>query len=58
MGIDAATTGAIEAMSLYADESVDAVKRVQPAEEIVPEIILEAERILGHVSQPARDDLP
>jgi NAD(P)H-dependent flavin oxidoreductase YrpB (nitropropane dioxygenase family) len=58
MGIDAATTGAIEAMSLYAGESVDAVKRVQPAEEIVREIIVEAERILGRLPQRARDSLP
>ncbi len=38
------TTGAIEAMSLWAGESVGAVKRVQPAAEIVRELVEEAER--------------
>jgi NAD(P)H-dependent flavin oxidoreductase YrpB (nitropropane dioxygenase family) len=40
------TTGAIEAMPLYAGESVDAVTRRQPAREIVEELAREAERLL------------
>jgi NAD(P)H-dependent flavin oxidoreductase YrpB (nitropropane dioxygenase family) len=40
------TTGAIEAMALYAGESVGAVKRVQPAAEIVRELADGAERLL------------
>ena len=40
---DKTTTGAIEAMSLWAGESVGAVKRVQPAAEIVRELVEEAE---------------
>lgn len=35
------TTGAIEAMCLYAGESVGDVKRVQPASEIVEELLAE-----------------
>jgi nitronate monooxygenase len=38
------TTGAIGAMSLWAGESVGGVKRVQPAAEIVRELVEEAER--------------
>jgi nitronate monooxygenase len=41
---DKTTTGAIGAMSLWAGESVGAVKRVQPAAEIVQELVEEAER--------------
>ena len=41
------TTGAIEAMSLWAGESVGAVTRVLPAAEIVREVADEAERLLG-----------
>jgi nitronate monooxygenase len=41
---DKTTTGAIGAMSLWAGESVGAVKRVQPAAEIVRELVEEAER--------------
>jgi len=37
------TTGTIEAMSLYAGESVSAVRRVQPAAEIVRELVEGAE---------------
>jgi NAD(P)H-dependent flavin oxidoreductase YrpB (nitropropane dioxygenase family) len=37
------TTGAIQAMALYAGESVGAVQRVQPAAEIVRELAAEAE---------------
>ena len=39
-------TGAIEAMSLFAGESVAGVKTVQPAAEIVRELAGEAERLL------------
>jgi nitronate monooxygenase len=41
-----ATTGAVEAMALYAGQSVGAVKRVQPAGAIVRELAGEAERFL------------
>jgi nitronate monooxygenase len=40
------TTGTVEAMALYAGESVGAVRQVQPAAEIVREICTEAERLL------------
>jgi nitronate monooxygenase len=40
------TTGAIEAMALYAGESVGAVRTVQPAATIVRELANEAERLL------------
>jgi nitronate monooxygenase len=40
------TTGAIEAMPLYAGESVGAVKRVQPAAAIVNELMEQAEDLL------------
>jgi nitronate monooxygenase len=40
----ATTTGAIEAMCLYAGESVGEVKRVQPASEIVEELMAEMVR--------------
>lgn len=41
-----ATSGCIEAMSLYAGQSVDAVRRVQPAADIVHELSDGAERLL------------
>ena len=41
---DKTTTGAIAAMPFWAGESVGAVKRVQPAAEIVRELVEEAER--------------
>ena len=44
--INRGTTGAIEAMSLWAGESVVGVKRAQPAAEIVAEVTGEAERLL------------
>jgi nitronate monooxygenase len=44
---DRTTTGAIEAMSLWAGESVSAVRRLQPAREIVRELAHEAERLLS-----------
>jgi NAD(P)H-dependent flavin oxidoreductase YrpB (nitropropane dioxygenase family) len=40
------TTGAIEAMALYAGESVSAVKSIQPAAEIVKELAEQAEQHL------------
>jgi NAD(P)H-dependent flavin oxidoreductase YrpB (nitropropane dioxygenase family) len=40
------TTGAIEAMALYAGESVSAVKSIQPAAEIVKELTGQAEQHL------------
>jgi NAD(P)H-dependent flavin oxidoreductase YrpB (nitropropane dioxygenase family) len=45
------TTGAIEAMALYAGEGVGAVKRRQPAADIVREIAGEAERLLRRWAQ-------
>jgi len=44
--INRGTTGVIEAMSLWAGESVGSVTRVQPAGEIVRELAEEAERLL------------
>jgi len=41
-----ATVGDIAAMALYAGESVDAVRRIQPAAEIVRELSEGAERLL------------
>jgi NAD(P)H-dependent flavin oxidoreductase YrpB (nitropropane dioxygenase family) len=41
---DKTTTGAIGAMALWAGESVGAVKRVQPAAEIVQELVEQAEQ--------------
>lgn len=46
------TTGKIEAMALYAGESVGAVTRVQPASEIIRELMDGAERLLN--DRPAR----
>jgi nitronate monooxygenase len=43
---DRDTTGNIEAMALYAGESVDGVTRVQPAEQIVHELADGTERLL------------
>jgi nitronate monooxygenase len=40
------TTGAIEAMALWAGESVDGIKKVQPVAEIVREMAGEAEKLL------------
>jgi NAD(P)H-dependent flavin oxidoreductase YrpB (nitropropane dioxygenase family) len=40
------TTGAVDAMALYAGEGVGAVRRVQPAAEIVRELAEGAERLL------------
>jgi len=41
------TRGAIDAMALYAGESVGAITRVQPAGEIVRELVAGAERLLA-----------
>ena len=41
------TTGAIEAMALWAGEGVGSVQALQPAGHIVPEIVAEAESLLG-----------
>jgi len=48
--INRGTTGAIEAMSLWAGESVGGVTRVQPAAAIVREVTEEAQRLLGRWS--------
>lgn len=45
LGVDKTTTGMIGAMSLFAGQSVSAVKRVQPAAEIVRELIEECSRL-------------
>lgn len=47
VGPNRSTRGQIEAMAMYAGESVGAVPRVQPAGEIVREIAEEAERLLN-----------
>ncbi len=41
------TTGAIQAMALWAGEGVGSVRALQPAAEIVREIATEAEALLG-----------
>ena len=46
LAVNRGTTGLIEAMPLWAGESVSAVKRVQPAAEIVRELVEEAEPLL------------
>ncbi len=46
MAVDKTKTGAIEAMPLWAGESVGGVKRLQPASEIVRELADEAEKLL------------
>jgi NAD(P)H-dependent flavin oxidoreductase YrpB (nitropropane dioxygenase family) len=48
--VDAQTSGNIDAMSLWAGESVGAVKRVQPAAEIVHELATEAEGLMDHLA--------
>lgn len=44
------TTGTVEAMALYAGESVSAVRRVQPAAEIVRELVEGAEALLSRAA--------
>ena len=46
LGVDKTTTGTIAAMSLFAGQSVGAVKRIQPAADIVRELIEEMEQAL------------
>jgi hypothetical protein len=46
VAIDRSATGAIGAMSLFAGESVGAVRDVQFARDIVHELTAEAERLL------------
>ncbi|MFZ1023129.1 MAG: nitronate monooxygenase [Thermoplasmata archaeon] len=46
--------GRIEAMPLWAGESVGAIKRVQPAAEIVQELSAEAEELLGRWPKAGR----
>ena len=53
---DRATRGRIDAMALYAGQSVGAVRAVMPAAEVVRELAEGAERLLntaGHLSQPS-----
>jgi hypothetical protein len=45
---DRSTSGAIEAMSLFAGESVGAIRDVQFVRDIVRELTDEAERLLRH----------
>jgi len=45
---DEGTTGDLDAMPLWAGESVDGVKGVQTAGEIVRELANEAEQLLRH----------
>lgn len=47
--VDRTTTGALEAMPFWAGESVGAVKRVQPAREIVDHLVSEVEIILQRI---------
>ena len=54
-GVGRGFTGAIEAMSLWAGESVGGVTRVQPAAEIVRELAGEAERLLRRWGSPQRE---
>jgi NAD(P)H-dependent flavin oxidoreductase YrpB (nitropropane dioxygenase family) len=46
MSVTLETTGHIEAMSLWAGESVGGVKRIQPAADIVMELVEDAEKLL------------
>jgi len=49
------TTGRIDAMALYAGQSVDAVRRVEPAADIVRELCDGAEALLGPAARRAGD---
>jgi NAD(P)H-dependent flavin oxidoreductase YrpB (nitropropane dioxygenase family) len=51
IGVTDDTTGEIEAMSLWAGESVGGVKRPQPAADIVKEVVEEAETLLRRWAQ-------
>ncbi len=46
MSVTLETTGHIEAMSLWAGESVGGVKRIQPAADVVAELVEDAEKLL------------
>src|SRR5437867_784176 len=50
---DKTTTGTFDAMPLWAGESVDGVKRIQKAREIVRELATEAEGLLRHWNDKA-----
>jgi nitronate monooxygenase len=45
-------TGEIEALSLYAGQSVGLVGRVEPAARIVAEVVREAEAVLAGLAGP------
>ena len=47
LGATTAVTGQIEALPLWAGESVGGITSVQPAATIVQELVNEAERLLG-----------
>jgi len=53
----AGTTGRIEAMALYAGESVENVTSVEPAADIVAELVCGAERVLRNVSPASFTDI-
>ena|SRR5438045_3482168 len=55
LAVTRATTGSIEAMSLWAGESVGAVKEIQPASEILRELVAETESFLN--STPTHSEL-
>jgi nitronate monooxygenase len=57
MAANRGTTGTIAAMPLWAGESVSAVKRVQPAAEIVRELVEEAELLLQSWGAAAHPEL-
>jgi NAD(P)H-dependent flavin oxidoreductase YrpB (nitropropane dioxygenase family) len=48
-----ATRGHIDAMALYAGQSVGAVSAITAAAEVVREIVADAERLLSHLRDPA-----
>lgn len=48
-----ASTGAIEAMPMWAGQSVAGVTRIQPAAAVVSELMDEAERLLSRFTSPA-----
>lgn len=47
-----ATQGHVDAMALYAGQSVGGVKAIAPAADVVREIVLEAEQLLPHYRDP------
>ena len=44
----AASTGAVEAMVMYAGESVAAIREIAPAAEVIEVMCKDAERLLAH----------